>query len=80
VDEIVDSGETLEAARRAVIDIGAAEVVTACLVQHSWASPAPTFSGLVSDELIIFPWNRRVLHDGTWRPHPELDAALRLQT
>jgi uncharacterized protein len=80
VDEIVDSGETLEAARRAVIDIGAADVVTACLVQHSWASPPPTFSGLVSDELIIFPWNRRVLHDGTWRPHPELDAALRLQT
>ena len=66
-------------ARQAVIDAGAAEVVTASLVQHSWASPTPMFSGLVSDELIIFPWNRRVLRAGVWRPHPELESAVAAQ-
>jgi uncharacterized protein len=76
VDEIADSGESLEVARQAVLDAGAAEVVTACLVQHTWAKPAPTFSGLVSDELIIFPWHRSVLRDGEWRLHPELESAL----
>jgi uncharacterized protein len=80
VDEIADSGETLELAREAAIDAGALDAVTACLVQHSWASPVPRFSGLVSDELIIFPWHRRVLQDGTWRPHPELESALRAIT
>jgi hypoxanthine phosphoribosyltransferase len=78
VDEIADSGETLKLARQTIMDAGAAEVVTACLVQHSWANPVPTFSGLISDELIIFPWNRRVLRDGAWLPHPELEAALAL--
>jgi hypoxanthine phosphoribosyltransferase len=78
VDEIADSGETLRLARQAVVDAGAVDVVTTCLVQHSWAQPEPTFSGLISDELIIFPWNRRVLRNGVWRPHPELQAALRL--
>jgi hypoxanthine phosphoribosyltransferase len=78
VDEIADSGETLRLARQAVVDAGAVDVVTTCLVQHSWAQPEPTFSGLISDELIIFPWKRRVLRNGVWRPHPELQAALRL--
>ena len=78
VDEIADSGETLELARQTIMDAGAVDVVTACLVQHSWANPAPTLSGLISDELIIFPWNRRVLRDGAWLPHPELEAALAL--
>jgi hypoxanthine phosphoribosyltransferase len=67
VDEIADSGETLELARQTIMDAGAVDVVT-----------APTFSGLISDELIIFPWNRRVLRDGAWLPHPELEAALAL--
>jgi hypothetical protein len=62
-------------ARQAVLEVGATEVVTACLVQHSWASPAPTFAGLMSDELIIFPWNR-VLDGRGWRLHPELESAL----
>jgi uncharacterized protein len=79
VDEIADSGETLRLARQAVVDAGATDVVTTCLVQHSWAQPVPKFSGLVSDELIVFPWNRRVLRHGVWRPHPELQAALRLR-
>jgi hypoxanthine phosphoribosyltransferase len=75
VDEIADSGETLESTRQAVVEAGASEVVTAALVQHSWADPTPTFAGLMSDELIIFPWNR-VLERGRWRLHPELQSAL----
>lgn len=75
IDEIADTGETLELTRQMVMDAGATEVVTACLVQHSWANPAPTFAAMVSDELIIFPWNR-VLDNGKWRLHPELASAI----
>ncbi|MBK9711227.1 MAG: hypothetical protein IPO81_07845 [Kouleothrix sp.] len=79
VDEIADTGETLELVRRSVQEHGAARVVTACLVSHSWASPAPTVAPLVSDELVIFPWDRRVLIGGQWQPHPEIVAALAAQ-
>jgi hypothetical protein len=55
-------------------------VVTAALVSHSWAKPAPEFSALQSDALVVFPWDREVLVEGSWVPHPELEKALRLQS
>ncbi len=41
VDEIADSGESLELVRRAALDVGATSVVTACLIGHIWADPTP---------------------------------------
>ena len=79
VDEIVDSGETLRLVSEAVRDAGARTVVSACLVSHSWAEPAPDLSALVSDALVIFPWDQEVLLDGQWRLHPEIVAALEAQ-
>ena len=79
VDEIADTGETLATVAGAVREAGAQEVVTACLVSHSWAQPAPDLSPIISDALVIFPWDREVLIDGVWAPHPEIEAALKAQ-
>jgi hypothetical protein len=54
--------------------------VAASLVSHSWAKPAPDFSALRSDALILFPWDQQVLVEGSWVPHPETEEALRLQS
>jgi hypoxanthine phosphoribosyltransferase len=79
VDEIADTGETLALVAHSVREHGAATVVTACLACHSWANPVPDIAGLVTDELVVFPWDRRVLIDGRWQLHPELVAALAAQ-
>lgn len=79
VDEISDTGETLECVRRSVLEQGAAGVVTAALIAHSWASPRPDVVSLVTDELVVFPWDARILVDGLWIPHPEVEAGIRAQ-
>lgn len=79
VDEIADTGESLELVRQKVLAKGASEAVSACLVRHSWANPVPMVCPLVSDELIIFPWDRQVLIDGVWQPHLEIVGALAAQ-
>jgi uncharacterized protein len=79
VDEIADTGETLARVAERCRELGAARVVTACLACHSWAAPRPEVVALVSDALILFPWDRQVYQDGVWQPHPELVEALKLQ-
>lgn len=79
VDEMADTGATLGRVADRVRARGAARVVTAALVAHSWAQPRPDVAALTTDALVVFPWDRRVLVDGGWRPHPELAAALRQQ-
>ncbi len=79
VDEIADTGETLAMVAARVRECGAAQVVAAALVAHSWANPLPEVVGLTSDALVIFPWDRQVLAAARWQPHPELAAALQLQ-
>jgi len=79
VDEITDSGETLALVAERVRERGAAQVVTASLISHSWAEPAPDIVALITDALVIFPWDKQVYLEGRWQPHPELEEALRLQ-
>jgi uncharacterized protein len=79
VDEIADTGRTLALAAARARQRGASQVVTAALVSHTWAQPMPNVTGLVSDALIVFPWDEWVYQDGGWRVHPELAAALKLQ-
>jgi hypoxanthine phosphoribosyltransferase len=79
VDEIADTGETLALVASSVQASGASRTITACLVRHSWAHPVPAASALVTDELVIFPWDQQVLIDGQWQPHPEIVAALAAQ-
>ncbi len=80
VDEIADSGQTLAMAAESARSKGAIQVITASLVSHSWADPAPMLSALVSDAFIIFPWDRQVLQHGRWVTHPEIEAGLAAQS
>ena len=79
IDEIADTGGTLRLVAQRVQEQGAGHVITACLVNHSWASPAPDHTALVTDALVMFPWDKQVYQDGKWQLHPELADALKLQ-
>jgi uncharacterized protein len=79
IDEIADTGETLALVAEQVRASNADRVLTASLVRHSWSHPAPDFCSLVSDALILFPWDQRVLVNGKWQWHPELVQALAMQ-
>lgn len=79
VDEMADTGETLALVAARVRARGAAQVVTASLAAHTWAAPRPDVVALLSDALVLFPWDRRVLVGGQWQPHPEVTQALAAQ-
>jgi len=79
IDEIADTGETLRLVSQRVQEQGARRILTACLVSHSWANPAPDQVALVTDALVIFPWDKQVYQEGQWQLHPELADALKLQ-
>ena len=79
IDEIADTGETLALVAERARERGATDVITASLITHSWANPAPDVVALVTDALVVFPWDKRVYIDGEWRLHPELEGALTLQ-
>lgn len=73
VDDIVVGGATLALARQACLDQGAAQVRTATLFAHSF-SRFPDYVALVSDALIITPWDRDVLEGDQFVPHPEYET------
>ena len=79
VDEMCDSGQTLALAAAQALELGARQVITASLVAHSWAAPAPQLTALLTDAFVIFPWDREVRVSGRWVPHPEVEAGLRAQ-
>jgi uncharacterized protein len=79
VDEIADSGKTLDIVKSRCIEQGANYVVSACLVAHTWADPSPDIITLNSDAFIIFPWDEKVFIDGKWQQHPEIHAGIKLQ-
>jgi hypoxanthine phosphoribosyltransferase len=80
IDEIADSGGTLRQVAGRVRELGARKVVTAALVSHSWADSAPDVCPLVTDALVMFPWDQAIYLDGQWQMHPELTEALGLQS
>ena len=80
VDEIADTGETLAMVAERVKQRGAKQVITASLVAHSWADPAPDVVALTSDALVMFPWDEQVYIDNQWQLHPELVEALKHQS
>jgi len=79
VDEIADTGQTLRLVTQRVREQGATRVITACLVSHSWTDPVPDQVALVTDALVIFPWDKKVYQTGQWQVNPELAEALKLQ-
>ena len=80
IDEIADSGQTISLAAHSAEDQGAEKVITACLISHSWAKPAPQVCALVSDAFVVFPWDKQVLLNGKWMPHPEIAAGIKAQS
>jgi uncharacterized protein len=79
IDEIADTGETLALVAERAREQGALRVITAALVSHPWANPRPDQIALLSDALVIFPWDEQVYTAERWQAHPEITAALNLQ-
>lgn len=79
VDEICSTGGTLSLVKDTVLAMGAAVVWSAVLYAHSWSTAVPDFIGVVSDALILNPWDREIWHNGAVVPHPEYVAALAQQ-
>ncbi len=76
VDEICSTGETLRLVRERVAALGASAIQTAVLYAHTWGVETPDLIGLISDALLLNPWDREVWRDGQFVFHPEYVAAL----
>jgi hypothetical protein len=46
---------------------------------HTWGAGIPDYIGLISDALLLNPWDREILRDGRFQFHPEYVEALALQ-
>ena len=76
VDEISSTGETLVLVKQEVANLGAAEVRCAVLYAHTWGVSVPDYVGLVTDELLLNPWDREIFKEGMFQFHPEYVSAL----
>ena len=79
VDEISSSGETITMVKHKVEALGARAVKSAVLYAHSWGVSVPDYIGLISDALLVNPWDREILKDGTFQFNPEYVEALAQQ-
>src|SRR5512146_3254277 len=64
VDEICSSGETLRLAKAELARLGAQEARCAVMYAHTWGADVPDYIGLISDNLILNPWDREVIQAG----------------
>ncbi len=79
VDEMCSSGETVRLVKERALALGAAEARTATLYAHTWGADEVDYTGLITDELVLNPWDREIYRDGEFRFHPEYVAALAQQ-
>jgi len=79
VDEICDSGETIEIVKEKALALGASQVKSAVLYSHTKATHIPDYIGIITDELLLNPWDREILEDGEFHFHPEYLSALQHQ-
>jgi hypoxanthine phosphoribosyltransferase len=79
VDEISSTGETLTLVKQKTETLGAAAVKTAVLYAHTWGVAVPDYIGLISDALLLNPWDREVLGTDGFQFHPEYVTALAQQ-
>ncbi len=79
VDEICDSGETIQMVKERCLAMGASEVKSAVLYSHTKASHVPDYIGIITDELLLNPWDREIFHDGRFQFSPEYVDALKHQ-
>lgn len=79
VDEMCSTGETLTLVRQRALALGAAEARAAVLYAHTWGASVADYIGLITDELVMNPWDREIFTTGDFRIHPEHEAALAQQ-
>lgn len=79
VDEICGQGRTLRMAKDAVEQLGASDIRSAVLYAHEHGKDLPDYIGLVSDALILNPWDREIVREGQFVFHPEYVHALAQQ-
>lgn len=79
VDEICASGETLRRVKEKAAELGAAAVQSAVLYAHTWGTSVPDYIGIITDALLLNPWDREIFRDGEFRFHPEYVEALKQQ-
>jgi uncharacterized protein len=79
VDEICDSGGTIRMVKEKALSLGASEVKSAVLYSHTKSANVPDYIGIITDELLLNPWDREILQAGEFRIHPEYAEAFRLQ-
>lgn len=79
VDEICSAGETLTLVTERLQAMGAGQIRTAVLYAHTWGAAIPDYIGLITDALLINPWDREIYKDGSFQFHPEYAAALAQQ-
>jgi hypothetical protein len=58
------------------LDLGASTVKSAVLYAHTKAVHVPDYIGIITDELLLNPWDREVLRDGEFLFNPEYAEAL----
>jgi len=76
VDEICDSGETILKVKEKCLALGASMVKSAVLYAHSKAVNIPDYAGIITDELLLNPWDREVFQNGGFHFNPEYADAL----
>ena len=76
VDEICSSGETIRLVKEKTEDLGAPLVKSAVLYAHTWGASVPDYIGIITDALLLNPWDREILQDGDFHFHPEYVKAL----
>lgn len=79
VDEICSEGTTITMVTEELGQLGAEVVRSAVLYAHTWGAAVPEYIGLISDALIVNPWDREIVQDGRFVPHPEYLHAFRQQ-
>jgi hypoxanthine phosphoribosyltransferase len=79
VDEICSTGETITLVKSKVEAMDAAGVKSAVLYAHTKGASLPDYIGLITDELLLNPWDREILKDGMFQFHPEYVEALTQQ-
>jgi hypoxanthine phosphoribosyltransferase len=79
VDEICSTGETITMVKLKVIEMGARSAKSAVLYAHSKGVSIPDYIGLITDALILNPWDREIWKDGEFQFHPEYIEALEQQ-
>lgn len=79
VDEICDSGETLMMVKDEALKAGVSDARVAVMYAHVRGKDIPDYVGIVTDELLLNPWDREILVDGQFVFHPEYVGALEQQ-